>query len=204
MAHKKRWWTAGLLGFLAALCRPVGVALLLPLLLMYLKETGLSLKNLKVNALALLLIPLGLAAFAGYCYTRLGEPLASYTRASLWRQGVGGPWAAFRLFFDLGPALRGFYNSWIDFAVAILALAGLPLLFRRLGAAYGPYASAMILIPLCSGLAGFQRLVLASFPHFLILGTLGRTLMATRTITVFCIAGMALYFAIFSQWGWIA
>jgi hypothetical protein len=173
------------------------------LLFLYFKEEGFSFKNLKINTVALLLIPLGLGAFSYYCYVHFGDPLAFYARANLWRQGSGGPWAAFQVFFNLGPTLRGIHNNWTDFIVAILALAGLPLIFRRLGTAYGLYASALTLIPLCSSLVGYQRMILVSFPHFLILGALGKQAGANRAILIVCSAAMTLYFAIFSQWGWI-
>jgi len=170
---------------------------------MYLKGAGFALKKLRLDILALLLIPLGLAAFAYFCNMRFHDPLAFVARQSRWRQGGSSPWAAFQILFDAGPSLRGIRNNWSDLVIAVLALTGLPLVFRRLGTAYGLYASAMTLVPLCSGLMSFQRLILASFPHFLLLGTLGRSQLAFRTINLVFIVGMTLNFAIFSLWGWI-
>lgn len=204
-AYKKNWWAACLLGGLSATCRIVGIVLIVPFALIYFKNAQYMMKNIKLSALYLLLIPAGLGAYMLYLYLKFGDPLAFMTVQEVYRHGATGfILNAFTRFFDMGPSFRGFYNNTNDFVIAVLAIIALPFIFKRFGFELGLYSAILVAIPMMSSLISMQRLILPSFPHFLLLGQLGKNIWADRVITVLSIGFLGLYFALYSQWGWVA
>jgi hypothetical protein len=111
---RRGWWArAGILGLLAAATRSTGVLLLLPLALMYLygprgdrptapaRRSGRlavlrSRHPLRPDALWLLAVPLGLAAYLGYLWVDYGDPLATFeANREIWGRRLlplGGLW----------------------------------------------------------------------------------------------------------------
>lgn len=182
----------------------MGIVLLLPAAYFYLKESGFSVRGLRVNAMALLLIPLGLCIYMFFCLLRFDDALIFIHAQGGWRQGNAWPWSTIIHFFQQAPRFRSFHNSWLDFLVAAVAILSLPLIFRRLGVALGLYSTLIVLLPLYGSFIAYQRYFLASFPHFLLLARWGRLETVDRFLTLLFIGGLTLYFTEFSQWGWIA
>lgn len=103
-ARRERWLLCGALGFLAALARNGGIALILPVAVIYLygprPAAGVALTRwgasrggwqrllpryrLRPDALWLLLIPAGLCAYLGYLGVRYGDALAPFRIESVW------------------------------------------------------------------------------------------------------------------------
>lgn len=101
-ARRERWMLCGALGFLAALSRNGGIALIVPAAIIYFYgpreaphtrwavagATGLKRllprHRLGLQALWLLLIPAGLGAYLAYLGIRYGEPLAPFSVESAW------------------------------------------------------------------------------------------------------------------------
>ncbi len=152
----------------AALTRPVGVLLILPLAWSAFDRRSPG----RIRALrgaSALGAPAGLLAFAGFCQWQFGDATAFLARQERWRGAIGPPWTFLTEYLQQ-PRAHGGSGSTVDLAVALLALAVLPAVFRRLGVGLGLYATAVLLIPLSSGLFSFSRLVLAAFPLFLMAG----------------------------------
>jgi hypothetical protein len=188
-ARKRQWWTTGLVGFLAALVRPQGVLLLIPVGIEYiiaLKENG-RINGIKGWAkkifsqgagMALLLIPLGLGVFFLYSFYTTGNffaPLDAqrfFSRSEMSFLNIGKVlWKGVTQFSQL--AWFDFRFSRIDFLVSIFSLGLLVPIFRRLRLSYAFYALALIFLPLSSGVTmSLTRFVSLSFPHFLLLGML--------------------------------
>ncbi|HZL64689.1 MAG TPA: hypothetical protein VFD50_07095, partial [Thermoleophilia bacterium] len=80
-ATRRRWFLAGLAGLLAALTRNSGLLLVVPLLLLYGRECGWSLRRVSLRwprdlrLGLLLLVPAGLLLYMGYLQARFGKPL---------------------------------------------------------------------------------------------------------------------------------
>lgn len=163
-ADRDRALLAGLLGAGAALSRPIGFLLVLPLLL----RPGAG----RGTRLAAAGPALGLGAQAAFCGLVFGDPLAFVARQERWRGTAGPPWT-FIVEFLRDPHPHGGSGSAVDLTVALLCLALLPVVFRRLGIGSGLYAAAALLLPLSSGLFAFSRLALGAFPLFGALGWLG-------------------------------
>lgn len=156
------------LGAGAALTRPVGVLLALPLAWEALGRGTSPAQRLRRIATAAGPL-LGLLAFALFCQVRFGDPLAFLARQQRWRGALGPPWT-FLAEYLAGPHAHGRTGSSVDLVVALLSLAALVAVFRRMGTGTGLYATAAILLPLSSGLFSFSRLVLAAFPLFAVVG----------------------------------
>lgn len=103
-------WIAVIVGIGTA-TRPVGIALLLPLLVYLWRQYALTAKGLLVSAAALLIGCGGILLFCGYLHLRFGDPLAFVEAHHQWhvRPPVGAAEKAFAL-ATLQP-IRNIYDS---------------------------------------------------------------------------------------------
>jgi hypothetical protein len=179
-AYDGRWWQAGLWGALATLARPNGILIGLPLALMALGGRP-SVRELAGRLAALLPVPAAMASYCAYVYTLSGDPLAWLNAQAQWGYSLGHPpWQQLlrliaRLvdhglydYFFLSPLapFRLFHG-----AAAMLFLALVPAIFKRLGIAMGAYVLVSLLIPLSgNALEGVGRYSAVLFPAFMVLG----------------------------------
>ena len=170
LARRGRFAAAGAAGAAAALTRPFGVLLALPLLMEWraARKTGGTSAHGWVWALP---IPAALAGFALYCGSVFGQPAAFLARQSRWRGEMSGPWRAFTRWWESGPAAHGAHDSTLELLIALSFLACLPSMFRRLRPSLAVYAAMGALLPLCSTLWSFGRFALTLFPVFVLAGT---------------------------------
>lgn len=223
---RRDFLVAGLFGALAAATRNVGVLLLVPLFLEWMRhrrEFGLR------GALGMALVPAGLLAYAAYLWARFGEPLLfARQQGDYWNREVSGPlatlgdaWTAAgvgmeyvldpaTLFWgtDATPALEAsnvLNLAFLAFFLAV-ALAGLFVLPPGLWV----YTAALVLLPVLAPsprfpLMSLPRFVLAAFPVFIVLGyLLSRSRWTLAPWLVFSGAlGVALA-ALFVTWRWVA
>ena len=84
-ARKGAWLKAGITGFFLSLTRVPGVCVGIPLLYDYMKEKNFRLKSIRIDILALALLPLGLLVFCVYNYYLTGDypGLCPYSADSL-------------------------------------------------------------------------------------------------------------------------
>jgi hypothetical protein len=187
-ARRERWARAGALGALAAATRSAGVLLLVPLLILYLWDTGTLRRRPRMpraDVLWLGLVPLGLVAYCAYLALAGHDALAPFRAQEVWFRSFAGPFAgawdgvvagaqgARQLlsgsrdpvfFHEAGgdPFLAARHNieslAWLVLIVPA-AIAAL----RRLPAAYGAYLVAALALPL-SYPVGPQPLM--SLPRF--------------------------------------
>jgi hypothetical protein len=201
---------AGLLAGLATLTRPVGIVALVPLLVEFLamgpSEASTRWSARSVGILCAITGPT-LAAGVGYlvfAVSAFGHPLAVFgTQASV-RGAIAAPWQPFVELWRARPRLHSFGNSLVDAALAAIAIATLPAIFRQLRASYACYALLILAIPLSGSLISFNRLLLPSFPHAILLARLVNSpRLFTAILVVFGIAeGMMM--AAFATWHWVA
>ena len=112
-ARRERWLAAGLLGGIAAATRNGGVALILPVAVIYLygpRSTGTARRTrwagqalsgmglllpryrLRPDAVWILLIPAGLGAYLAYLGIKYGQALAPFHAEAAWYRHSTGPW----------------------------------------------------------------------------------------------------------------
>lgn len=188
--RRKRWWLAGLSGFLASLTRSAGLLLVVPFCYEYLHHHQFHLRKLRFHALSVVLLPLGLACYAAYCFSRFHNPLAFSYAETYWHHHLAAPWMGIILAFQEvahSPGALSYTSvrSLVDLvpdllflALTVLSFVG-PWRFPREGRAYALYAAVLFLFlqlfPIAGPmpLASLSRYVLEIFPAFIILAALG-------------------------------
>jgi hypothetical protein len=217
---------AGVFGALAAATRNLGVILVLPLFLEWLRHR----REFGPSALAgIALVPAGFLAYAGFLWARFGDPLVSARQQEEhWGRELANPFATLReacqaardgtkYLLDPGtlflspsatPTLEA--SNALNLAVLalflILLVIGLFVLPRGLSL----YALVVVLLPLLTPapslpLMSLPRLLLGAFPIFLVLGYL---LSRSRPALVLYLllstgTGVALT-VLFTTWRWVA
>jgi Mannosyltransferase (PIG-V) len=260
-ARRGRWMWVGVLGGLAAATRSTGVLLVLPALALYLigprtdREPDREVQpphaltsfarllawsrmhltpryKLRSEALWLLLIPAGLAAFMTWFWLAGGEPMAPFHAQALWGRQFAGPfvasWDAARAAFEGVRQILSGQSTHLYFPLegksadieaghnimlfAFFALA-VPLtigVLRRLPLAYGLYTMAALTLPLSYPVAtqplmSIPRFILVLFPLNMWLGGYLATRRRAR-MAAFAASVVALVFftAQFATWHWVA
>jgi mannosyltransferase PIG-V len=184
-AYDRRWWRAGVWGALATLTRPNGILIALPLALFALADRP-GIRSLASRAIALTPIPLAFAGFCAYVYTLSGDPLGWMAAQSHWGYSLGHPpWQQLQrvvgAFIEHGAydyffATKAAPFELLQASTALVFVALVPTIFRRLGAAMGVYVLVSLLVPLSSNtLEGLGRYASVLFPAFIAVGSMTTT-----------------------------
>ena len=205
-AWEARWLRAGLWGALAALARPNGILIAVPLALLALRGRP-SLSAVCVRAIALAPVPLALAGFCAFAYSLSGDPLAWLHAEAQWGYSLGHPpWQL--LLSLLGRILKhGAYDYFFTSPMAsfylfhglaaLMFLALTPMVFSRLGPAMGAYVLVSLLVPLTgNALEGIGRYAAVLFPAFMAIGAV-RSPRAHETMLITAALLRALFVVMF-------
>lgn len=231
LARRREYALAGALGALATLTRSAGILLLVPLAIMYMQDRGWKWRQVRFDALYLLLVPLGLAVWMLYLDLRFDDPLLFSSAQSNWlremtipleglRQGlvealdgistiIASPDDSYLPQIDLDPKLWSTYNV-INFIFALAFLGLCVASFWRLPLAYSAYALVVLLLPLSTPstyvpLFSMPRFMLTAFPLFILLALWGgKREWVDRLVTVSFLTFLGLFTAKFVIWTWIA
>ncbi len=184
-----RWWLAGAFGLLAALTRSSGLFLLLPFCYEYLRQRQFRWKAIGFNAIAGLLIPLGVGIFAAYCFFHYHDALAFSHAQATWGRQLQPPWMTFIdallvikhykfLSFNSIHTVLDFSACVLTLVLTILCFVG-PWKFGKGQRAYALYAAAFYLFLILFPAENFpvqsiSRQVIEIFPAFIILALLGQ------------------------------
>ncbi len=201
LAIKRRWAFAGALGALAALTRPFGFLILIPLLWLYMESMEWKLRRVRWNILWLALVPAALLAHVYHIYTLTGNPLALVQVQQAWGKTLTAPWTAI-----LHPIHVNLYLNPVEqvltvvfILLSLVALRALP------SAAFGIYSLLLILPPLLGGtLFSTPRYYLVVFPVFIVLAIFGRRQVLHQALTALFYTLLILFFAAWSQFYWVA
>jgi len=205
-ATASRWGWAGALGGLAALTRPNGVLIGIPLGLLALGGRP-GPRALAGRIAALAPVPAGLALYSAFVYRLTGNPLGWLHAQDEWGYTVGNrPWVELMRVIDRIEQ-NGLYDYFfvdplstyylIHAVVALAAIALTPRVFTRLGPALGCYVAASLYVPLTgNALEGIGRYVATLFPYFMLLGTV-RSRRAQDAILVVSALGLAFLLTLF-------
>jgi len=180
-AVSSRWGWAGVFGALAALTRPNGILIAIPLGLLALAGRP-RLGELARRAAGLALVPLGFASFCAFAWRLSGHPLGWLHAQAQWGYTVGNrSWAELMRMLD-GLEKHGLYGYFfsdplapyyfVHGVVALTFIALTPAIFTRVGPALGAYVAVSLLVPLTgNALEGIGRYAATLCPAFMLLGT---------------------------------
>jgi Gpi18-like mannosyltransferase len=184
-ARKKKWLLAACLGGLASGTRVVGIilfpSLLIDLLVIQKDTKYWHVRKSKIlNAMYLLLIPLGTIAYMFYLKMKVGDPLIFIHSVNIFgpqrsSQLVILPQVFYRYIFKILPVLNYLYfqlsfTTILEFGTAVLFLTLSMLSLIKLRLSYSIYLISGYLIPTLSGsFSSLPRYVLVLFPGFIIL-----------------------------------
>ena len=185
LAEENRWGWATVLGGLATVTRPVGIAVVVGLVVFALARGRRQDAARSVFALAPLL------AFSAYLWARFGHPFAFLTYHSAgWVPPHGG------LIDSIGSQFHTSLTPFdrIDAALVLLFLASGILAWRRLGPGYGAFVLLGVFLPLVHGLVSMERYVVVLFPAFAVWATWGN-----RVMQMVLLGTSLLMFLIFSM-----
>lgn len=173
LAKKRRWWLAGLCGGLLSATRTLGILIAAPLLFEYAKSIRFKPKRLRLNALFVALIPIGLIAFSYYNYRVTGDFLFFKTNQAAWDREIMNPIVSFGR-----SLLQGFsepsFKKLLECAFFAGAFGLLCASFKKIGFSYWLLGMYSIWIPLSAGVASMARFTLPIFPLFIALAFLSR------------------------------
>lgn len=226
-ARHGRWRWVGIAGALASATRAPGLVLALPALVLYFygpredrpadREGGWRPRYRMRPELAWLgLMPLGIVAFCAYVALSGGSALEPFkVEHQVWHRDFTDPMSSlwfgvshsFQEFRHLPSTHRLHLRSFYFLAAGILATIGV---LRRLPLAYGLYAVAAIVMPLCYPATGeplesVPRYLVVLFPLFMWLALwLERHPRLRYPVLVVSALLMVFYTANFSTWRWAA
>jgi Gpi18-like mannosyltransferase len=193
--HRHKWWLAAILGFFAALTRSAGLFLVIPFLYeawISRESSGTSariilhkLPGFLLQALPVILIPLGTVLYCIYTWILFGNPFAFAAVQIYWARHLSWPWVGiWQALVDIfwATPFGSFYevHTLIDLTATIgfiiLAILG----WRKLRTSYNLWLVILLLFMLLSpattqhdALQSNQRFVLEMFPAFITLAALG-------------------------------
>jgi dolichyl-phosphate-mannose-protein mannosyltransferase len=119
-ARNGDWLATGVLGALAALTRPFGVLLIIPLAYMAYRQTRRN-GRFDTTILSLTLIPIALVAFMAYLYKLTGNAFAWLDILRAWHTGVTWPFSLVAFFS--GPSVVDWWG-WNLTPISVLATLG--------------------------------------------------------------------------------
>ncbi|WP_201378847.1 mannosyltransferase family protein [Ktedonobacter sp. SOSP1-85] len=189
--RRGNWWLAGLCGLLASLTRSAGVLLVIPFCYEYLRQRQFQWrKMLSFDILSIALIPLGVVIFAAYCWFQFHDPLTFSHAQSVWGRQLRIPPLGFlsslKLIWHLPILSFTSMHNVIDLGagLVILALVVLgfvgPWKFRQQTIVYALYGATAYLFVIffpshdSEPLQSQMRLVMETFPAFMILAAMGK------------------------------
>jgi hypothetical protein len=215
----RRWAAAGVFGAIATATRVIGILMwpalawiawraLAPHPERALPASRVDARDRVVAAAALVVAAGGFGGYCFYVYLHTGEPFLWATALTRWGAGYhpgGAPWPAplallrallthpYR-FLTTGPL--ALYDTLYG-VTALLFVAATPLVWRRLGAAYGLFMALNLVVPLSSGaFEGLGRYCSVLFPCFIWLASIRSRRLSTALLVVFAMfytLGLALF-----------
>jgi hypothetical protein len=200
-----RWlWAAGL-GMFAAVTRPVGLVICVPLAVEAFLAWRASGQWRWRSAVAFVAPFVGFGAWMLYLNTTFRDPLAFLHAQKGWDRSLELPWDTFFHFFEGRLTLESGLHSLTDLTFTIVGISLALLAWRWLRTSYALYMTALLLVPLSTGtLLSMPRFLLVMFPMYLVLAILGRRTAVHETLLVVGMGLACLFMVLYAQWYWVA
>ena len=194
-AGRPAWVWVALFGYAAAMTRPLGVLLVLPVAVVGFGRWRAAGGGERVQGLLALVAPLlGLVTFLAWSAVAFGDfwlPLRVQTSAGH-HGGLSDPVRT--LIDDAKGALHHHIGTALHVPWVLLVLFLLVVCWRRLPVAYAAFATGVVLVALSgTNLDSFERYALSAFPIVIAAATLLRHRSLERVVLVLSALGLAAY-----------
>lgn len=196
--EQRRWWLAAVCAALVAATRAAGVVAILTVIVAYGLDWMRARRWWRPDVLWLGVMPLGIAAYAAYCWLRFGDPTV-YMKAS--SAGWGGGRLQLGSLAAMMQLLTG-HSSDPDAPLHMVYLIALAAVLvsciwvgRLLGTPYVVYTLGSALAPILdfSHLDGLGRYLSVAFPAFVVLAYALRHRPVLRDVVI---AGFAMFLGV--------
>jgi hypothetical protein len=196
-AKKDAWWLAGLFGALATCTRITGLCLFPAVAFLYWQRYH----SVKINVLALLLMPAGLVPYMIFLHRITGNAFAFLDVQAAWGHSLGlfvrPLWEYLKN--PLQISFRWDFR-FLNFLAALLALSCGAVFLKRKQWALATYTLLCVILPLSAmQLQSLTRYTMIAFPIFILLAEAGRSSrldQIIRSVFVFVLGVMTLLFAL--------
>ena len=171
--RKQRWTEAAIFGFLAAVTRPLGVLLVVPIVIEVVTTWSTARRRRPTERLIAVMSPVaGIAAFLGWAGWRFGSFTAPLREQQNLRGGFVDPVTRiFRGFRDLAGSQSLADGLHLPFALAFVALVVMA--WKWLPKSYAAYATVVVLVSITAGnWNSLERYSLNAFPVVIALAML--------------------------------
>lgn len=205
LMKREKWVLSGLAGGLAALTRPVGIVLIIPLVIEYLLKSRPKRQlflSIGYFLLIWMLLPL-------YTYFKFGDPMIMLKAARSWGRFPPAEFSFVRLENQVNFAFS--YSSAssammiLEIAAVILGIVSSIWLFKNKKYAYAAYIILGNLIPLTSGVLLSQtRYLLVLFPVFIVLSSWGRNPVFNKLYLLVSSVMLGINIVLFANGFWVA
>ena len=205
-ARSARWFVAGALAAAGALCRPLGVLLIIPLAVEYLSQRDFQWRQIRADCLALILAPLALAGHLIFLRWRFGgwDAISKAETMEGWNRRLTAPWNTLWYAIMHINSSKGYHGA-VELFFAIVLLALTIFACYRLRPSYAAYAAVSLLFITSWGtLISTPRFALVVFPAVMGLVLLGENKAFHRVYLIFSSILACVSMVVFSQWGWVA
>lgn len=205
--RRGHWWLAGTLGAFSSATRLLGVLLIAPLAVEYLRQAGR-----RRDAWGLALVPLGVVGYSIYCWAELGSPLQFSIAQDQWSRRYTFPGEAWlisvRQIAGHGPLDKATLGAVLDAGTVLIAVVLLilcltgPFKFRR-DQMYLVVQAAITLVVLMSTEVGGRsmqsaaRYAMEAVAVVLVLARMGARPLVDRAVLMIGVALQAVFLVIF-------
>jgi hypothetical protein len=194
--RSNRFWRAAVAGFLAGLCRPVGVLLVVPTAIEAVRDWRDVPARSRIARVVAVVSPIaGTAAYLAWVGAEFGDvwkPISLQNRATL-RGGFQDPVS--RTIDAVGDLFGGDrFGSGLHIVWAVVFVVLLVVLVRRFPASYSAYGAVTVLLGLSAqNLDSFERYCWSTFPFLLALAVVTEPEEVERGAYVVAAAGLVGY-----------
>jgi hypothetical protein len=204
-----RWPLAGLLCAGAALTRPFGILVVLPLAVEWVfqwRDDARPKRSHIAGGLAALgVVAAGVVTYLAILEDRLGDPLAFIHAQVAWSRGLVPPWVTLGNFFSQDLTFNRGEHDFVDLAFTLILIVLVALSWRVLRPALALFATSLLVVFMSTGsLLSMPRFVLAAFPVFLVLARAARNATFERAYLVLGAGLGAVWMALFAAWYWVS
>jgi hypothetical protein len=203
-AHRSQWALAAFCAALAGATRVAGITLLLGLGVLYFEQIDFQVRRIRADILWLLIVPLGVVAYALYLGNRFDAPLifATARAVDVWSHDFGEAirTLSYQALLTGNFQMMHLFNLLISVASILLVL----LCWRKLPKAYVIWSLAYFILSAFGNWFNLGRYMIPAFPIYI-----AAALLFTRSETIYVIVylstlALALLTILYTHWYWVS